>query len=68
MEREWSKTEIWNHVSTLPKTQRMVIILRIAQDLPYKDISNILGISEGSAKVNYHHGINQLKKRFKDAR
>ena len=68
LEREWSKTEIWNHVSTLPKTQRMVIIMRIAQDLPYKDISNILGISEGSAKVNYHHGINQLKKRFKDAK
>ena len=68
LEREWSKEEIWNHVSTLPKTQRMVVIMRIAQDLPYKDISNILGISEGSAKVNYHHGINQLKKRFKDAK
>ena len=66
LEREWSKKEIWNHVATLPKTQRMVVIMRIAQDLPYKDISNILGISEGSAKVNYHHGINQLKKRFKD--
>ena len=53
-------------MATLPKIQRMVVIMRIAQDLPYKDISGILGISEGSAKVNYHHGINQLKKRFKD--
>ena len=66
LEQLWSKKEIWNLVATLPKTQRMVVIMRIAQDLPYKDISGILGISEGSAKVNYHHGINQLKKRFKD--
>ena len=68
LEQEWSKKEIWNLVATLPKMQRMVIIMRIAQDLPYKDISGILGISEGSAKVNYHHGISQLKNRFKDAK
>ena len=67
LEQEWSKKEIWNLVATLPKMQRMVIIMRIAQDLPYKDISGILGITEGSAKVNYHHGITQLKNRFKDA-
>ena len=68
LEQEWSKKEIWNLVATLPKMQRMVIIMRIAQDLPYKDISGILGITEGSAKVNYHHGITQLKNRFKDAK
>ena len=65
LEKQWSKKEIWDQVATLPKIQRMVLIMRIAQDLPYKDISGILGISEGSAKVNYHHGINQLKLRFK---
>ena len=68
LEQKWSKKEIWNLVATLPKIQRMVIIMRIAQDLPYKDISGILGITEGSAKVNYHHGITQLKNRFEDAK
>ena len=68
LEQKWSKKEIWNLVATLPKMQRMVIIMRIAQDLPYKDISAILGITEGSAKVNYHHGITQLKNQFKDAK
>jgi len=36
-------------------------MMRIAQELPYKDISEILGISEGSAKVNFHHAMNTLK-------
>ncbi len=64
LEKKWSRKEIWDNVSTLPKTQRMVIMLRIAQDLPYKDIAGIMAISEGSAKVNYHHGIKQLKNQF----
>lgn len=65
IENNWTRKELWDQVASLPKTQRMVIIMRIAQDLPYKDISGILGISEGSAKVNYHHAINQLKTKFK---
>ena len=68
LEQEWSKKEIWSLVATLPRMQRMVIIMRIAQDLPYKDISGILEITEGSAKVNYHHGITQLKNRLMDAK
>jgi len=36
-------------------------MLRISDALSYKEISEITGISEGSAKVNYHHAINRLK-------
>ena len=36
-------------------------MLRISDSLSYKEISEITGISVGSAKVNYHHAIKRLK-------
>ncbi len=61
MEKEWRKKEVWAAVGRLPKKQRLVVMMRISQALPFKDIGNILGITEGSAKVNYHHGIKRVK-------
>ena len=60
-ERQWRKEEIWAAVSQLPKKQRLVVMMRISQALPFKDIGNILDMTEGSAKVNYHHGIKRVK-------
>ena len=60
-EKEWRKEEVWAAVGRLPKKQRLVVMMRISQVLPFKDIGNILDITEGSAKVNYHHGIKRVK-------
>ena len=60
-EIEWERKELWDGISKLPKKQRTVVMLRISDSLSYKEISDITGISEGSAKVNYHHAINKLK-------
>ena len=60
-EIEWERKELWDGISRLPKKQRTVVMLRISDSLSYKEISDITGISEGSAKVNYHHAINRLK-------
>ena len=60
-EREWSKEELWNEISKLPNKQRRVMILRITDSLSYSEISNITGMSEGTAKVNFHHGLKKLK-------
>ncbi|MBT4054103.1 MAG: sigma-70 region 4 domain-containing protein, partial [Candidatus Marinimicrobia bacterium] len=48
------------------KKQRTVVMMRIAQDLPYKEIAEITGMSVGSAKVNYHHAISTLKEWLSD--
>lgn len=61
VEKDWRRKELWGAISKLPKKQRSVVMMRIAQELPYKEISDILGISEGSAKVNFHHAMNTLK-------
>ena len=60
-ETEWSKEELWNEISKLPNKQRRVMILRITDSLSYSDISKITGMSEGTAKVNFHHGLKKLK-------
>jgi RNA polymerase sigma-70 factor (ECF subfamily) len=46
----------------LPLRQRAVVTLRVFSDLPFKDIAHIEGISENSAKVNYHHAIVRLRR------
>ncbi len=58
---KWSKTELWQAVAGLPKKQRLVVMMRVSQELPFKDIARILSISTGSAKVNFHHGITKMK-------
>ncbi|MBF90043.1 MAG: hypothetical protein CMG75_10430 [Candidatus Marinimicrobia bacterium] len=58
--------ELWNAINTLPNKQKMIITLRIFQELPFKDVSAILNISENSAKVNYHHAIKNLRKKVQD--
>ena len=60
-EAEWTKEELWNEISKLPNKQRLVMILRITDSLSYSEISKITGMSEGTAKVNFHHGLKKLK-------
>ncbi len=66
LEKEWVKKELWDAISRLPKKQRTVVMMRIAQELPYKDISKITGMSVGTAKVNYHHALTSLKEWLSD--
>jgi RNA polymerase sigma-70 factor (ECF subfamily) len=66
LENEWTRKELWDAIAKLPKKQRTVVMMRIAQDLPYKEISEITGMSVGSAKVNYHHAVSTLKEWLSD--
>ena len=45
IEDEWNRKELWDSVAKLPKKQRSVVIMRIAQELPYKEISLMTGIN-----------------------
>lgn len=48
-------------LATLPEKQRLAVSLRIHQDMSHREISHVLGSSEGAARVNYHLGIKRLK-------
>ena len=56
--------EMWDAIHNLPQKQKMVLTLRIFQELPFKVVASILNMSENSAKVNYHHAIERLKERL----
>ena len=64
IESEWTKTELWNAVAKLPKMQRTVVTMRIAQQMTHKEIASVIGISESSSKSNYHYGLSHLKEQL----
>lgn len=45
----------------LPEKQRMVFQLKYFEDLSYKEIQKITGISIGGLKANYHHAVSKIK-------
>ncbi|MBT3300451.1 MAG: sigma-70 family RNA polymerase sigma factor [Candidatus Marinimicrobia bacterium] len=61
VEDQWRKKELWDGIYQLPKKQRTVVMMRITEELSYQEIGKIMHISEGSAKVNFHHALNKLK-------
>lgn len=48
-------------VARLPEKQRLSVMLRIEDGLSFREIGEIIDSSEGSARVNYHHGIRRLR-------
>lgn len=64
-ERDFSEKEqsarLKKAVEKLPYKQRMVVTLRIYQDLSFEEIGQALGMRSNSAKVNFHHALEKLK-------
>jgi RNA polymerase sigma-70 factor, ECF subfamily len=48
-------------VVRLPRRQREVLTLRIDAELPFADIADVLGVTENSAKVSFHHATRALR-------
>jgi RNA polymerase sigma-70 factor (ECF subfamily) len=53
--------ELRRRVGELPEMQRAVVTLRTWNDLSYREIAEILGTTEGSARVSFHHAITRLR-------
>ncbi len=62
--RDFDTEQLWTEIGKLPKRQRMIMMLRVGQKMPYSDIAGILDMSVNSAKVNYHHAVNNLKQKL----
>lgn len=57
-----SRARIEALVARLPPRQRAVVALRLFADLPFREVARAEGITENTAKVNYHHAITRLRK------
>lgn len=52
---------IRNAVGGLSPMQRDVFTLRVTEGLSYKEIAELLGSTEGAARVHYHHAITVVR-------
>jgi RNA polymerase sigma-70 factor (ECF subfamily) len=48
-------------IEQLPPKQRMVLELRIYDELSFREVAELAGCSENSAKVNFHHAVKRLR-------
>jgi len=48
-------------VLSLPRRQREVLTLRIDAELPFREIAEMLGITENNAKVHFHYAVRRLR-------
>lgn len=48
-------------IQKLPPKQRMVFNLKYFDELPYHEMSRILGTSEGALKASYHHAVKKIE-------
>lgn len=52
-------------IATLPEKQQQVFNMKYFQELKYKEISNILGTSEGALKASYHIAVKKIEEYLK---
>lgn len=71
-----SREEVLSHLGTkellqliqdLPTIYRLVFNLYVFEGMKHKEISKLLGISEGTSKSNLHDARSILQKKLKDA-
>jgi len=60
-EDETTLETILQHLDTLPEGYRMVIALRIFEELPFEEIAKKLNITASTARSQYTRGIRKLK-------
>lgn len=61
LDKKETISEVVEALMGMKKIYRDVMVLRVYFECSYKDLSQVLGISESAAKVRYHRGIALLK-------
>ena len=57
-----TKKILRTEIDKLPNKQKKALILRIYEDLSFKEIAHIMECPYDTAKANYRHGLMKLKK------
>jgi RNA polymerase sigma-70 factor (ECF subfamily) len=63
---EEAQERVRKSLESLSPTQREVFTLRVQQGVSYKEIAQIVGTTEGAARVHYHNAIQTVKEFLKD--
>lgn len=52
-------------VRTLPERQQMVFRMRYYDELSYKEMAQLLDLTEGALKASYHHAVRKIEEELK---
>ena len=63
---EEAENRVRKAVSNLSPTQYEVFTLRVEQGLSYKEIADVVGTTEGAARVHYHNAMRAVKEFLND--
>jgi RNA polymerase sigma-70 factor, ECF subfamily len=56
--------DLRTRIERLPPLQRAVVVMRAYDELPYREIAEVLGTTENSARVSFHHAITRLREQY----
>ena len=56
-----TEQRVMNAVEKLSPMQRQVFTLRVADGMAYKEIAEVVGSTEGAARVHYHNAMKAIK-------
>lgn len=51
-----------HRIKTLPTRQKEALVLRVYHEHAFEEIGAIMRCSEGAAKANYHHAVDNLRR------
>ena len=54
-------------IAQLPEKQRIVFNLRYYDEMPYEEMSEMLGTSTGALKASFHHAVKKVEAEFKES-
>jgi DNA-directed RNA polymerase specialized sigma24 family protein len=55
---------LWRAVRSLPPKQRGAILHRYVNDLPYKDVGELIGSTPAAARRSVHEGLKKLREEY----
>jgi RNA polymerase sigma-70 factor (ECF subfamily) len=63
---EEAESRVRKAVDGLSPTQKEVFTLRVEQGMSYREIAEIVGTTEGAARVHYHNAMRVVKESVSD--
>ncbi len=61
-----SRDHLHRAVAGLPDKQRLTVMLRVQEQKTFEEIAGAMKCTVGTAKANYHHGVQKLKDLFRE--
>lgn len=66
VEQNEMKVLIQKGIDLLPEKQKQVFVLRYYEEMPFKEIAQIMKTSEGGLKANYFHALKKISEFIKN--